>query len=77
MTCPILSVAYSANHTFWSGPVVIPEGPLDGVGIASSAMEPDGSITPIAFPLGSVKNMKPSGPVAMSVSTVALGVKSV
>src|SRR2546427_2874200 len=56
----------SVNQRFPSGPVVIPLGPLPGVGIANSAsIAPAGLIWPIWLPTSSVNQRLPSGPAAM------------
>src|SRR5260370_19602881 len=64
---PILSASRSAIHRFLSGPAVIPDTSVFGVGIGYSDMRPSGWHRPTALkPPGSVNHTLPSGPGGMA-----------
>src|SRR5262249_3069366 len=56
----------SKNHSAPSGPVVIPKGPLLGLGIGNSVITPAVVIRPILLVSFSVNHSAPSGPVVIS-----------
>src|SRR5262249_36258991 len=62
----ILLLPLSANHMLPSGPVVMPDGRLVGVGMGISVIAPPVVIWPILFPANSPKYKLPSGPAVIS-----------
>src|SRR5262252_1760571 len=64
---PIFALPGSVNQRLRSGPVVMPEGRLPGVGSGNSVMLPVGVILPIRLPLVSVNQRFPSGPGVITV----------
>ena len=67
VTRPILLLASSVNHRFPSGPVVMPQGPLYGVGTENSVNTPDVEIRPIRPASDSANHRFPSGPAVMPI----------
>jgi hypothetical protein len=65
VTRPILSTNSSANHSAPSGPTVIPDGLLLGVGVRNSFTTPSGVMRPIRSS-PHVNQTLPSGPQVMS-----------
>lgn len=66
---PLLSV----NQRFPSGPGVMPEGELKGVGIGNSVKAPEGDTRPMLLALYSVNHRFPSGPAVISCGQAAPG----
>src|SRR5215469_17911612 len=64
---PIFALPGSVNQRLRSGPVVMPEGRLPGVGSGNSVMLPVGVILQIRLPLISVNHRFPSGPGVITV----------
>ena len=65
MTWPILLTNDSANHNAPSGPVVMPYGWLEAVGMGYSFVSPEVVIRPISLLFQSVNHKAPSGPAVM------------
>ena len=62
---PTLFPFSSVNQSAPSGPAVIPDGWLDGVGTVNSVIVPPVVMRPILLPSNSVNQTLPSGPFVM------------
>ena len=62
---PILNSIRSVNHSAPSGPAVIPDGQLLGVGTGNSVTVPEVVMRPILLPFPSANHKAPSEPAAI------------